>query len=155
MYTLWGYGDGEGNDYGAAAGGASRVPPSALSRSDDDEDEVADGVTGGGGAASAANRQLQSAAAAAAANALKIEQLRMELEQRLGTTSFLAAYRCLRELQDRADDGDADGGSSNVGAGGSVSTATMQDELQRLLGANGHLARLLQRLVTLEDAVFA
>lgn len=84
----------------------------------------------------------QSRAAAAAANALKVEQLRIDLERELGAEVFVAAYRCLRDMQDRADDGEGDGEGD---AGG---------DLERLLGRKLHLARLLHKLVMLEDTVF-
>ncbi|GLC55209.1 hypothetical protein PLESTB_000959900 [Pleodorina starrii] len=102
-------------------------------------------------------------AAAAAANALKVEELRIDLERQLGAEAFLAAYRCLRDMQERADaaDGDADGGAGG-GGGGATSGGgagaggfSTQSDLERILGPKLHLARQVHKLITLEEAVFS
>ncbi|KAG2502134.1 hypothetical protein HYH03_000622 [Edaphochlamys debaryana] len=118
---------------GSASGRRSQHSPG------DDEDGSGGGAPAGGGGA-----------AAAAANALKVEQLRIELERQLGPDTLLAAYRCLRELRDRADDG-----GDGEGEGDSAGTAATQRELERVLGSKLHLARVVHKLLTLEDAVFS
>ncbi|EFJ53307.1 NimA-related protein kinase 3 [Volvox carteri f. nagariensis] len=123
---------------------------------DDGGDGGGDDDGGGGAGAGGQKPPPRGGAAAAAANALKVEELRIELERQLGGQAFLAAYRCLREMQDRADDGDGDGVSSGGGPGGGGGGGpSTQSDLERILGRKLHLARLVHKLITLEDSVFS
>nr|AAQ64684.1 NIMA-related kinase 3 [Chlamydomonas reinhardtii] len=137
----------EGDDDEGGGGHASARPSSAATA---DEDEGGTGRPGG--------------AAQAAANALKVEQLRIDLEGQLGGAAFLAAYRCLRDMQaaEEADGEGAPGSSTGGGSGGGAAAGGVgvggggtQRELERILGPKLHLVRQVHKLITLEDAVFA
>ncbi|KAG2435593.1 hypothetical protein HYH02_011885 [Chlamydomonas schloesseri] len=132
----------EGDDDEGGGGGHASARPGSAATADEEE----------GGTS------RQSGAAQAAANALKVEQLRIDLETQLGGTAFLAAYRCLRDMQAAEEaDGEGAAGSSTGGAGGSGGGGAggTQRELERILGNKLHLVRQVHKLITLEDAVFA
>ena len=94
----------------------------------------------------------------------QVEQLRIDLEGQLGGAAFLAAYRCLRDMQaaEEADGEGAAGSSTGGGSGGGAAAGGVgvggggtQRELERILGPKLHLVRQVHKLITLEDAVFA
>ena len=130
----------------APPGGAGglRLPPELG------EEEAPSGRPGGSGKSSstaATGGGGRGHSAAAATNSHKVESLRVELEQALGSGRFLEAYRYLREVQQRA------GGEEAAEDGGAGIDET-QGTLERALGAKLHLARMIHRLITLEDSVF-
>ncbi|GIL85629.1 hypothetical protein Vretifemale_14162 [Volvox reticuliferus] len=136
-----------------AAAGVLEVLAQIHTVLEEDQEDGADGDGDdetGGEASGVQKPPPRGGAAAAAANAIKVEELRIYLERQLGTATFLAAYRCLREMQERADDPDSDG------AGGFAAVRSSMDAyLKHILGAKLYLVRLVHRLITLEDSVFS
>ncbi|KXZ45774.1 hypothetical protein GPECTOR_50g567 [Gonium pectorale] len=138
------------------SGGAARRRRSGGTTDDEDgdgDDDAGQGGAGGGRTGGALPAAARSGADAAAANALRVEQLRIDLEKQLGATAFVAAYRCLRDMQERADAQDAD---AEDGAGAAAAGAgSTQLQLEAIMGPQLHLARQVHKLITLEDAVFS
>ncbi|GAX76016.1 hypothetical protein CEUSTIGMA_g3459.t1 [Chlamydomonas eustigma] len=81
----------------------------------------------------------------AAVNSQKVESLRLDLEKKLGQKTFIEAYRLLRQVQE--DGLDEEGGGST--------TVISQRELERLLGNKINLARIIHKLISLEDIIFS
>lgn len=78
------------------------------------------------------------------ATALKIEQLRWSLEEQLGQDIFVKVYRYLQEIQlDRNYEDEADLGGSHL-----------HENLEHCLGSKMPLARLVYKLIRLEEKVF-
>ncbi|GLI70234.1 hypothetical protein VaNZ11_015018 [Volvox africanus] len=152
--------DTDEGDQQAAAGVLEVLAQIHTVLEEDQEGEQEDGPDGDGddntgGEVSGVQEPLpRGGAAAAAANALKVEELRIFLERQLGTATFLAAYRCLREMQERADDPEVDG-AFGFSAASSAGDGSTQSCIESILGAKLYLVRLVHRLITLEDTVFS
>ncbi|KAG1679973.1 hypothetical protein FOA52_007037 [Chlamydomonas sp. UWO 241] len=88
----------------------------------------------------------RTASEAARLSSQKIEALRMTLETQLGPDVFLAGYRFLRDVQSHAA-GSADGDGDDSGSS--------TEGLEKILGRKLGLARLIHKLIVLEDAVYS